>query len=216
MHRFVGFLVVFVGVFASAPVLADGGLPELGRVPVGPFMAVLHNDSPTLVTGRNMLTVEVGSLPEHHALALGLVGPHGQQLEVPLRPLEFIDGVEEDHANHPDDHGTTQPDGGHDHHAPTIDHNLSGSLAGGPQTTTRGETYRARGSVVLPEAGTWEARLVVRQNGGESFIAERAFLAREGGPNNFYLMGSGALIGGFVLYGAIMRRHSSRISYTAR
>ena len=192
MRRFVLPVAVVLAVAGAAPAFADGGLPELANLHVGSFTAALHNDSPTLVTGSNSLTVEVPALPDRHAVSLSLSGPHGQRLDVPLRAVQVLDGAADEHSGH------------------THAHDMAA------MADSHAQMYVARGSVSVPEAGTWQARLTIRQNGGESFAAEAPLIADEGGPNRLYLAGTGALIGGFVVYGATQRRRLTPTSNKAR
>src|SRR5919201_1438151 len=102
MRRFVLPVAVVLAVAGAAPAFADGGLPELANLQVGSFSATLHNDSPTLVTGSNSLTIEVPALPDRHTVNLSLSGPHGQHLDVPLRPLQVIGAPADEHGGHTD------------------------------------------------------------------------------------------------------------------
>lgn len=94
-----------VTVVGAMPALAGGGLPEIGSLQAGPFAATLHNDSPTMVSGRNTLTVGILSLPDHFAVSLSLTGPQGQHLDVPLRPVLVLDAGDE-HGSESDSHGS--------------------------------------------------------------------------------------------------------------
>jgi hypothetical protein len=185
----IGVAAVVLTVAASAPsALADGGLPELASVQAGPFTAGLYNNAPTLVTGSNTLTVQIPALPDHHAVTLSLDGPHGQQLDVSLRPVQTLDGPPDMHA-------------GHDMQGMSV------------MPSVETSTYLARGTVVVPEAGAWQARLVVRKAGGESFVGHAPLAAEVGGPNPVYLMVAGGLITGFLVYG-VWQRHRRQAGST--
>jgi hypothetical protein len=213
MRRFALPIALGVLVVSVAPVLADGGLPEIGTLRAGPFTATLHNDAATLVTGSNTLTVEVPSLPDRHAVSLSLTGPSGERVDVPLRPVQVLDGPPDGHS-----HDMAGMGGGHDmaamgggHDMTSMGgHDMSGMAAGGA------ETYRGRGSISVPEAGSWQAHLVIRAAAGASFVAEAPLNAEDGGPNGLYLAGAGTLMGGFVVYGAIQRRRQARVPLTTR
>jgi hypothetical protein len=114
MRRFALPLALVLGVAGAAPVLAGAGLPKLASLQPGPYRATLHNDSHTLVAGRNTLTVEIARLPEQHQVFLTLVGPAGLQLDVPLRPVLRLDD--------PDGHGTADTHASADAHAESDDH----------------------------------------------------------------------------------------------
>lgn len=204
----------------AIPVLADGGLPQLASFHAGPFTAGLYDNAPTLVTGANTLTVQVPGLPDHHAVNLSLAGPHGQRLDVPLRPVQVLDGPPDMHAMPGMAEGpTTAPSGHFDQSStqtmasmgdmPGMNHGISvapsADAIATPPSTPGGETYVARGSIDVPEAGTWQARLIIHKAGGESFVGEAPLLAQDGGPNTLYVAAAGGLIGGFVLYGVIQR-----------
>ena len=188
----------------ALPALAhEGGLPELASLQVGPFLATVHNDAPTLVTGANTLTVEVPMLvAEAHTVGLILEGPRGERLEVPLRSVQVLGGPDDEHTGHA---GLSAP--ATHVYEPGMSHDMPGMVheaipAGSP-------TFVARGSVSVPEPGDWQARLVVGQVGGERFAAEARLVAQDGGPSPLYLAGTGSVMGGFLLFGAVQRRRQS-------
>ena len=238
-------IALLLAVAGAIPVLADGGLPEIANLDAGPFTATLHNDAPTLMTGSNTLTLEIPALPDRHAVSLSLAGPRGERLDVPLRPLQVLDGPSDAHSvGHGDTHAAAQTDAasgravsGMDHAAPGTSHDMPGmahdmgamgqaapgdgqqveplhDASSGPPAG--GVTHRARGSVSVPESGTWRARLVIRKDAGASFVAEATLKAEDSGPNAFYLAGTGLLISGFLLYGATQRRRHAAVPRTAR
>lgn len=76
-----------------AATLAHEGLPDVAAVPVGPYVVTVLNDSPTLVTGHNTITVQVEDLPAGSRVALRLDGPAGKTVDVPLGPVWLVDGA---------------------------------------------------------------------------------------------------------------------------
>jgi hypothetical protein len=159
--------------------------------------------------------------------------------------LQVLDGPSDAHSvGHGDTHAAAQTDAasgrevsGMDHAAPGTSHDMPGmahdmgamghaapgdgqqveplhDASSGPPAG--GVTHRARGSVSVPESGTWRARLVIRKDAGASFVAEATLKAEDSGPNAFYLAGTGLLISGFLLYGATQRRRHAAVPRTAR
>jgi hypothetical protein len=116
MRLRVAMLFALFTALGPRPVLADGGLPEVSSLQAGPFAASLHNDSPSLVTGANTLTLEVAGLPARSSVRLTLAGPHQQLLEVPLRPVQVLDGPADEglggHPHAPDATSHTMAEGG--------------------------------------------------------------------------------------------------------
>lgn len=97
----------------TSPVLAGGGTPKLANVDAGPHLAELFNDSPTLVTGANSLTVRIRALTAEHTVSLTLEGPNGQRVPALLTSVVVVGELEEDghsHAEEGDDHAAPAAD----------------------------------------------------------------------------------------------------------
>jgi hypothetical protein len=83
---------------AAAPVQAGVGMPEIGSLQIGSYRAHLLNDSAGLRRGTNTLTVYIPDLPAGDDVTLRLHGPEGELIDVPLRPLRVLSGLEGGHA----------------------------------------------------------------------------------------------------------------------
>jgi hypothetical protein len=105
---------------AVQPVFAAGGLPLIASIQVGPHQAALHNDSPTLATGPNLISVELASLPAGTVISLTLAGPQGEAIAVPLSKVTVLDGPDGGHGGAEGAHADTGLSG-HDV-APPADH----------------------------------------------------------------------------------------------
>ncbi|TAK22702.1 MAG: hypothetical protein EPO26_10590 [Chloroflexota bacterium] len=103
-----------------SPIFAGAGLPRLGDLRAGPYAATLSNDSPTLVVGRNTLTLELPPEIGTRTVRLALLGPHGQTLIVPLRPVAVLGRAGDTNGGEADSHSEAKADhgqmvsGGHD------------------------------------------------------------------------------------------------------
>lgn len=131
------------------PARAGAGLPKIANLQAGPHTASLHNDSPVLVAGSNLLTLEIPSLPSDRVVSLTLEGPNGRQLVVPLQTLTVLSGpgATETHGvsliDHDAAHGLPAlPSGTHDtdHSAANAGHEttLPASMAGMDHSTMAG------------------------------------------------------------------------------
>ena len=109
MHRLAAPLAALLVVAATTPAFAGGGLPLIASVRAGPFEAALHNDSPTLTTGPNLISVELASLPADHVVSLRLDGPRGEAIAVPLSKVTVLDGPEDAHGGAEGAHGKDAP-----------------------------------------------------------------------------------------------------------
>lgn len=113
MRRIAVALAVLLLAAGASPVLAGGGTPKLGNIDAGPHLAELSNDSPSLMTGSNTLTVQIRDLPADHTVLLALEGPNGARVAVPLTRVIVLGDLEDDHHSHDesgDDHSSTPPD----------------------------------------------------------------------------------------------------------
>jgi hypothetical protein len=117
MYRAAVLLALVLVLAGARPVLAGVGLPRLASLKAGPYAITLHNDSPSLVTGRNTLTVEITGATNDHAIDLTLIGATGQRLIVPLHTVTVLG----DGAGHADEvgHGAADLHGDGDGHADT-------------------------------------------------------------------------------------------------
>jgi hypothetical protein len=135
MRPLVGGLIALVLSLSAAPVFAGGGLPKLGTIQAGPYQAALHNDSPTLVTGANTLTVALAALPDGTTVSLYLDGPNGESIDVPLKPVRVLGGPDAGHGGEEDSHAAgadahTDSDAAHDD-----DHGASTAAGHSPKET---------------------------------------------------------------------------------
>ena len=101
----------------TTPALAGGGLPKVTSIEVGPHRASIHNDSPSVLTSSNTLTVEIADLTADHRVSLTLVGPNGERIAVPLSAVAVLDGPDGGHGGGEDSHAA----GPADDHAATSD-----------------------------------------------------------------------------------------------
>ncbi|MCC7368751.1 MAG: hypothetical protein IT306_10035 [Chloroflexi bacterium] len=122
----------------TTPALAGGGLPKVASIEVGPHRAAVHNDSPSLLTGSNTLTVEIGDLTADHRVSLMLIGPRGEQIAVPLGPVIVLDGPGGGHGG-----GEASAPNGEDNHAsvPADDH-AAAPAASSAKADTHGTVAR--------------------------------------------------------------------------
>jgi hypothetical protein len=90
---------------------ASAGLPQIASLQVGPYRVQIWNDSPSLRTWDNTVTLAVPDLPNGGQVYLALQSPAGRTVAVPLQPLRVLDGP--DTAGHGDGPDTT----GNDNHA---------------------------------------------------------------------------------------------------
>lgn len=190
-------LVLVAG--TAAPAFAGAGLPVLSTMTVGQTEVTLYGDSLFVHTGTNKLTLEVTGLPEGATMALNLTGPDGQVVQVPLKPLRFVEGPAEDHGGEhgeepaaaSGDHGASQPAAaGGDH----------GDGHSGEADAAGAVTW-FRGKAVVSATGTWKAQLLVN---GDKATDELKVV--DNGPDPFYLAATGLAMGGTIIYGAIQRR----------
>jgi len=157
--------------------LASGGLPLLCDLQAGPYSVALHNDSPSLVVGRNTLTLELPAEAEGRDIQLSLVGAGGEILTVGLHRVTVLGG------------GTTTDMPG-----------MEGMEMALPTE------YLLRGTANLTNAGAWRARVEIIDTTGTVQSAEQDLSAVDGGPNRIYLAATGTLIVGSLLVGVIGRR----------
>ena len=157
--------------------LASGGLPLLCDLQAGPYSVALHNDSPSLVVGRNTLTLELPAEAEGRDIQLSLVGAGGEILTVGLHRVTVLGG------------GTTTDMPG-----------MEGMEMALPTE------YLLRGAANLTNAGAWRARVEIIDTTGTVQSAEQDLSAVDGGPNRIYLAATGTLIIGSLLVGVIGRR----------
>lgn len=157
--------------------LASGGLPLLCDLQAGPYSVALHNDSPSLVVGRNTLTLELPAEAEGRDIQLSLVGAGGKILTVGLHRVTVLGG------------GTTTDMPG-----------MEGMEMALPTE------YLLRGTANLTNAGAWRARVEIIDTTGTVQSAEQDLSAVDGGPNRIYLAATGTLIVGSLLVGVIGRR----------
>jgi hypothetical protein len=90
-----GILLVLI---TTLPAQAGTGMPEIGWTQMGPYRARLMNDSATIRTGANTLTVHVPDLPVGEGVTLQLHGPRGEVIDVPLYRLRLLGDAGERHA----------------------------------------------------------------------------------------------------------------------
>lgn len=219
------FALLIALLFTLAPALpahAGAGLPKLASLKLGEVQATVLNDSPSLKTGTNLLTLEISDLPAGHQVALALVGPGGQRVPVSLRPLVYVEGVADAHES--DGHG----EDGAGHGSNSAGHGSSGGGHGaaeaghgaskdghGASTGGHGEAeadphaaagYAVRGKARISEAGPWKLLLQLTDSHGTAVEAEADLAAEQGGPSRLYLALTGGLMGTTMIYGAVERR----------
>jgi hypothetical protein len=123
----------------TTPAFAGAGLPKVASIEVGPHRASLHNDSPSLLTGTNTLTLEIADLAADHRVSLTLVGPRGEQIGVPLSTVIVLAGPDGGHGGEADSHAAAPAD---DHGAKSDDHAVKpddhGTAVRDPHGTTVG------------------------------------------------------------------------------
>ncbi|HEY5475249.1 MAG TPA: hypothetical protein VIK11_00920, partial [Tepidiformaceae bacterium] len=124
--------------------LASGGLPLLCDLQAGPYSVALHNDSPSLVVGRNTLTLELPAEAEGRDIQLSLVGAGGEILTVGLHRVTVLGG------------GTTTDMPG-----------MEGMEMALPTE------YLLRGTANLTNAGAWRARVEIIDTTGTVQSAEQ-------------------------------------------
>lgn len=181
----------------AAPALAGAGLPKLASVKVGSRSAAIHVDSPTAITGTNVLTVEMGGLAPGEQVRLRLLGPRGQAVPVTLREVRILTGAAHgDEGGHGDGAGAKAADSpaAHGQAAPAAD----------------GATV-VRGTARLTATGTWQAELSVADHHGPVQTGVAPFRVEPGGPNRAYLAFTGVLMAGTFVYGVVRRRLDSAI-----
>ena len=168
---------------AGTDALASGGLPLLCDLQAGPYAIALHNDSPSLVIGRNVLTLELPPEAEGRDVQLSLLGTNGETLTVGLRRVTVLGG-EQTTEDMPGMEGMKMP-------VPS--------------------EFLLRGTAELPKTGPWRARVEVTDTTGTVQSAEQELRAIDGGPNRVYLAATGTLIGGALVFGVIARRRTRPI-----
>ena len=198
------------GVLALAVVggaSATGGLPRLGQLQVGPYSVTLYNDSPTLVTGRNVLTLELPGDAADTA-HIDFVGPDGRARAVRLQRVSIFGGAA-------DAHGDAMGDmPGMDHGAPAADphagHGASPLQLEPVQPWIQATPpVTVRGAVELSPAGIWTVRVSLGGPGGESYSAETVLDATDGSPSRVYLLLTGTVIVAALVVGTIARRRAA-------
>ena len=216
---------------AAAPALASG-LPKVASIQIGPHQVALYNDSPTLVTGSNTLTVEIGSLPDDSTISLSLSGPQGQTIDVPLKPVLLLGGHDEmgdsghDAMPMPASGHDAAPNSGHDGmdmggHGAMPNSGHDGMDMGGPDAAdghshdAKAASYQVCGTATVPSIGVWTARLTIHDRQGRTFSGEVPLEAIEGGPNKLYLGATSFLIIGSVVFGAVQRRRQAGLTAQA-
>ncbi len=173
-------LAAALGVFLTGrDALASEGLPLLCELQAGPYGIALHNDSPSLVIGRNVLTLEVPAEAASREVRLSLLGPNGETLTVPLRPVTVLGGTG----------GDSEMEG-----MPGME-DMPGMSAPAPTLL--------RGTAELPKAGQWRAQVTVSDLLGNVDSAERELSAVDGGPNRLYLWVMATVIGGALVFGVV-------------
>jgi len=207
----------------SARALAAAGLPRLGDLQAGPYSLVLYNDSPSLVTGRNLLTLEVPPEAADRGVQLEISGAGGQQRSVRLRRVSVVGGAESGHGNsHDSGHDTAAPDNvapaSTSHGATGAGHDGSGhqglaapsaepsAAASETVEVPAGAPVLLRGKVDVPAAGAWTARVTITGPAGEIYSAETVLESVDGGPHRLYLLATGSLMAVALIFGIVARR----------
>ncbi len=109
---------------------AHEGLPDVAAVQAGPYVVTVLNDSPTLATGRNAVTVQAPDLPAGYTVALTFTGPSGEVVAVPLQPVWVLDGAGPGHDAA--EHGAGGGRGGTGQTGSGAGHAAAGQAAMGP------------------------------------------------------------------------------------
>lgn len=177
-------LALALGLFVKGTdALASSGLPLLCDMQAGPYDIALHNDSPSLVVGRNVLTLELPPEAEGRDIQFSLLGPKGETVPVSLRRVTVVGGQQT----------TTDMSG------------MEGMAMPVPSE------YLMRGAAELPKTGTWRARVEITDTTGTVHSAEQELSAVDGGPNRIYLAATGTLITGALVVGVIGRRRAATV-----
>lgn len=226
MRKFAAAATLLLAVSVAAPAWASAGLPKLATLQLDKAKATLYNDSPTLLTGSNTLTLEIADLPEGLLVDLKLVGPEGQIIPVDLRPLTITEGPADahggdahaegdDHAEATDDHSEAadshdQPADSHgnevqdSHDEPQLDDHAA---AEADDHAAAG--YNVRGKVSVPTTGHWKVVVELKDAHGVAASAQAEVEVERGGPSRVYLGFTGLLMGGTAVYSLIERRRQS-------
>ncbi|HWI60521.1 MAG TPA: hypothetical protein VNT75_01645 [Symbiobacteriaceae bacterium] len=168
---------------AVTPAYAGGGLPVLTALKAGPAEITVYGDSLFLHPGSNTLTLEATGVAEDAKITLQLTGPSGQVVNVPIGPLQYIQGPDGGHGGG-DDHGS----GGGDEHGD--EHSAAAAE----------DVVWFRGKAALPADGRWKAQLTV--NGA---TATDELNVVKNGPSPYYLAVTGLAMGGTALYSVTQR-----------
>jgi hypothetical protein len=198
MRRLAYPAAILLLVTSAATAYAGAGLPKLASFTVGTYQLGVHVDSLIPRVGTNVLTVEAASLPHGAQVALKLVGPGGQTVDVPLDPLTVLTGPD---GGHGDDHGAPAADS---HGTPANSHGTT--AASDHEHAAESEALNARGKVKLDQTGNWTAVLQIHGTPEGDLHAEAPFTVENGGPSRPYLAFTGLLMGGTAFYAAINRR----------
>jgi hypothetical protein len=83
----------------ALPVSAGAGLPSLATLNVGPYKTVLHGDSEKFHTGVNTISLEINGASEQSQVKLRLFSPTGEVVDVSLKPLINLGGIDA-HGGH--------------------------------------------------------------------------------------------------------------------
>jgi hypothetical protein len=207
------------------PLAATATTTDLGK-----YQVEISGDPPTLRTGTNTLTIAISNFPVDAPLTLNAVGPAGQVVNVPLKPLTILTGPEDDmsgmegmadmpgmsHSSSHDAPAATQDahSSGHAAQPATQDAHSSGHAAAAPAAPAPAASshehatasYNVRGKVAINQSGTWKLVLEGKDEHGAAIKAEAAVNAEYGGPNRVYLGFTGLLMFGSIAYGAVNRR----------
>lgn len=226
MRKLAAAATVLLAVSVAAPVYAGAGIPKIATLQLDQATATLYNDSPTLLTGKNTLTLEIADLPEGLLVELKLIGPEGQVIPVDLKPLTIVEGPADAHGA--DSHGEEDAHGAEadahgeaadSHGQPAADH---GSEATDPHNDSPADDhstaeaddhavagYNMRGKVSVPSTGHWKVIVELKDAHGVSASAEAEVDVERGGPSRVYLSLTGLLMGGTAVYSLIERRRQS-------
>lgn len=214
MRRLATLLGLFVLLSVPTRAWASAGLPQIASLHVGPYHVQIWNDSPSLRTGNNTVTLAVPDLPSGGRVYLALQSPAGRTVAAPLQPLLVLDGPET--AGHEADAhsegGTGEADAhGHDGAEETAVHGHGGDGhdevgAGHHGSPLPVGGYLARGRVKLDQPGTWQVTVTVAGDPAGEQVTTIPVTVVDGSPNRVYLGATGLLMTGAVLYGAVNRR----------
>ena len=177
---------------AVTPAYAGGGLPVLTALKAGTAEITVYGDSLFLHPGTNTLTLEATGVAEDAKITLSLTGPNGQLVQVPIGPLQYIQGPDGGHGGG-DDHG------GGDEHSGSGEHGGSEEPSDGDHGAAEDVVW-FRGKAAIPAAGLWKAQLTV--NGA---TASDELQAVKNGPSPIYLAFTGLAMGGTAIYGLTQR-----------